>query len=428
MGALLLVLLFSFIVIRVPIAFSLGLAALVYTLIRGIDISMLIQRMVIGTDSWPLLAIPFFILAGETMNTGGVTSRLIKMSKAFVGHIRGGLGHVNVVASMIFAGMSGAAVADASALGTVLIPAMKKEERLPGAYAAAIVAAASTIGPIIPPSIPMVIYGLMAGVSVGNLFLGGFVPGFLMGGSLMVMIYIIARKRGYPAEKRASFKEMLLALQQGFFPLIMPLIILGGIIFGVFTPTEAAAVAVTYGMIVGGFIYRELKWKDLPGILLRSALQTSVVMIIIAFASYFGWLMALEQIPSLAAQFIAGFSRSPLVILVLINIFLLFVGMVMETLAAMLILIPVLVPITTALGISPLHFGLIMVLNLMIGLLTPPVAMCLYVVTGISGEPFEKIASETVPFLIPLLVVLALITVFPELVMFVPRLVMGSVS
>jgi C4-dicarboxylate transporter DctM subunit len=221
---------------------------------------------------------------------------------------------------------------------------------------------------------------------------------------------------------------MLLALQQGFFPLIMPLIILGGIIFGVFTPTEAAAVAVTYGMIVGGFIYRELKWKDLPGILLRSALQTSVVMIIIAFASYFGWLMALEQIPSLAAQFIEGFSRSPLVILVLINIFLLFVGMVMETLAAMLILIPVLVPITTALGISPLHFGLIMVLNLMIGLLTPPVAMCLYVVTGISGEPFEKIAAETVPFLIPLLVVLALITVFPELVLFVPRLVMGSVS
>lgn len=428
MGALLLALMFGFIIIRVPIAFSLGLAALIYTLIKGIDISMLIQRMVIGTDSWPLLAIPFFILAGETMNTGGVTSRLIKMSKAFVGHIKGGLGHVNVVASMIFAGMSGAAVADASALGTVLIPAMKKEEHLPGAYAAAIVASASTIGPIIPPSIPMVIYGLMAGVSVGNLFLGGFVPGFLMGGTLMVMIYIIAKKRGYPSEPRASFREMLLALKTGFFPLLMPLIILGGIIFGLFTPTEAAAVAVTYGFIVGGLIYKELKWKDLPGILLRSALQTAVVMIIIAFASYFGWLMALEQLPTMAAKFIEGFSANPLVILLVINIFLLFVGMVMETLAAMLILIPVLVPITTALGISPLHFGLIMVLNLMIGLLTPPVAMCLYVVTGISGEPFEKIAKETLPFLIPLLAVLALITIFPELVLFVPRLIMGSIN
>lgn len=335
---------------------------------------------------------------------------------------------MNVVASMIFAGMSGAAVADASALGTVLIPAMKKEEHLPGAYAAAIVASASTIGPIIPPSIPMVIYGLMAGVSVGNLFLGGFVPGFLMGGTLMVMIYIIAKKRGYPSEPRASFREMLLALKTGFFPLLMPLIILGGIIFGLFTPTEAAAVAVTYGFIVGGLIYKELKWKDLPGILLRSALQTAVVMIIIAFASYFGWLMALEQLPTMAAKFIEGFSVNPLVILLVINIFLLFVGMVMETLAAMLILIPVLVPITTALGISPLHFGLIMVLNLMIGLLTPPVAMCLYVVTGISGEPFEKIAKETLPFLIPLLAVLALITIFPELVLFVPRLIMGSVS
>jgi tripartite ATP-independent transporter DctM subunit len=428
MGILLLALMFGFIIIRVPICFSLGLAALVYTLIKGIDISMLVQRLVIGADSWPLLAIPFFILAGETMNTGGVTHRLIKTSKAFVGHIRGGLGHVNVVASMIFAGMSGAAVADASALGTVLIPAMKKEEHLPGAYAAAIVAAASTIGPIIPPSIPMVIYGLMAGVSVGNLFLGGFVPGFLMGGALMVMIYIIARKRGYPSEVKATWGERWVALKQGFFPLLMPLIILGGIIFGFFTPTEAAAVAVLYGFIVGALIYRELKWRDIPGILLRSALQTSVVMIIIAFASYFGWLTALEQLPSLAAKYISSLSTNPVVILIVINIFLFFVGMVMETLAAMLILIPVLVPITSSLGISPLHFGLIMVLNLMIGLLTPPVAMCLYVVTGISGEPFEKVAAETMPFLIPLIAVLALITFFPELVLFLPRLIMGSTS
>jgi tripartite ATP-independent transporter DctM subunit len=406
-----------------PIFFSLGLISLFYLMSHHEILLSVPQRLTMTADSFPLLAAPFFILMGNFMNTAGVTRRIFNFANCLVGHIKGGLGHANVVASMIFAGMSGAAVADAAGLGTIEIEAMK-EGGYDVDFSAAITAASSTIGPIIPPSLPMIIYGVLANTSVGGLFIGGIVPGALMALSLMVYVYIYARNKNYPHHPFPKFREFFKAFQEAFLSLLTPVILLGGIFSGIFTPTEAAAVAAFYALLLG-FFYRELKLADLPGIILHTIETNAVVMALVMTASLFGWVITRAQVPQMMGKFLIGISTNPLVILLILDLFLLFVGCFMEAIAAQMILIPILLPVVLRLGISPIHFGVIMVLNLMIGTLTPPIGVVLYVTARVADISFERIAKTTFPFLIPLLVVLLLITIFPKLVLFLPSVLLG---
>ncbi len=412
-----------FLVLGMPIFFSLGLISLFYLMSHHEVLLSVPQRLTLTADSFPLLAAPFFILMGNLMNTSGVTRRIFNFADCLVGHIKGGLGHANVVASMIFAGMSGAAVADAAGLGTIEIEAMKKAG-YDIDFSAAITAASSTIGPIIPPSLPMIIYGVLANTSVGGLFLGGVIPGILMGLSLMIYVYVYARNKNYPHHAFPTLREFSRAFQEAFLSLLTPVILLGGIFSGMFTPTEAAAVAAFYALLLG-FFYHELTLKDLPGIILQTIETNAVVMALVMTASLFGWVITRAQAPQMMGKFLVGISSSPLLILLIINLFLLFVGCFMEAIAAQMILIPILLPVVLKLGINPIHFGVMMVLNLMIGTLTPPIGVVLYVTAKVADISFEEVTRATLPFLVPLLIVLLLITLFPQLTMFLPRMLLG---
>lgn len=411
------------VVIGVPIAFGLGLAAVAGILAWGkVSLSLVPQRMFTGVDSFVFMAIPFFILAGELMTTSGILDRLLKFADALVGHIRGGLAHVNIVGSMVFAGISGSAVADAAALGAVLIPAMEKEYDID--FGSGVCAGASTIGPIIPPSIPMVIYALAAGgVSIAGLFLAGVIPGILMGLGMMAIAYGIARRRGYPVRPRLpSWRAFLVRLWQVIPALLMPVIIVGGILGGVFTPTEAAAVAVAYALLVGFLVTRELKWRDIPPALVRSAVTTSVVFMLIATANIVSWLLTTQQLPRLLGEFLRSVASSPWIFLLIVNIFLLVVGCLLDLSAAMIMFVPILAPIALSYGVNPLHFGFVVVLNLVIGLLTPPVGVCLFVAGGIAKISMERLVRAVWPFLLWQIVVLAAVTYFPAVSMTIPRL------
>jgi tripartite ATP-independent transporter DctM subunit len=410
-----------------PIAASMGLTAMLSFLALGTPnlLMMVPQRMYAGTTSFTLLAIPFFILAGNLMNTGGMTQRLVRFAQCLVGHIRGGLGHVTVVTNMIMAGMSGAAVADAVGTGNILIPAMEKAG-YPRVFSAALVGAASTIGPIIPPSIPFVIFGSMTGTSVGRLFLGGFVPGVLMGILLMITVAIISKRRGYPRERRASLQELLRATVQAAPAWGSPLIIIGGILAGIFTPTEAAAVASVYALAIGMFLYREISVADLPRILWETVRNSVQVMFIISAASIFGWLLIQQQIPTKMVEGLMALTSERWLVLLIVNIILLILGCFMEGIAIMLLTIPVFVPLVTRVGVDPVHFGVIMALNSMIGLLTPPVGMCLYAVSSISRVSIWPLAKELWPYIVALTVCLFLITYIPWLTVWIPNLVMGA--
>ena len=411
----------------IPIAISMGLTAVLSFLALGSSnlLMMVPQRMYAGTTSFTLLAIPFFILAGNLMNTGGITRRLVHFAQCLVGHIRGGFGHVTVVTNMIMAGMSGAAVADAVGTGNILIPAMEKAG-YPRVFSAALVGAASTIGPIIPPSIPFVIFGSMTGTSVGRLFLGGFLPGLLMGLLLMVTVAILAKRRGYPRALRATWRELLLATFYAAPAWGSPLIIIGGILIGVFTPTEAAAVASLYALIIGMFVYREIRISDLPRILWETVRNSVQVMFIIAAASIFGWLLIQQRIPTMVVEGLMALTSERWLVLLIVNIILLMLGCFMEGIAIMLLTIPVFLPLITRVGVDPVHFGVVMTLNLMIGLLTPPVGMCLYAVSSISKVGIWPLARELGPYIVALTVCLALITYIPGLVVWIPNLVMGA--
>jgi tripartite ATP-independent transporter DctM subunit len=420
--------LIAFLLLGTPVAVSLGLSGLAAFLLEQgtrMNVPMIAQRMMYGINNFLLLAIPLFILAARLMNTSGVTTRLFNFATTMVGFMPGGLGHANCVASLIFAGMSGAAVADAAGLGQVELKAMD-EAGYDREFAVAITAASSTIGPIFPPSIPMVIFGLVAGVSVGRLFLGGVVPGVLMTVALMTMVWMYARKRNYARAPFPTVGIVLKACSQAFLPLMTPVILLGGIWTGWFTPTEAAAVAVAYALILGTAIYRDLKWKDLVEAFIGTAKDTAAIGFIVTAASFYGWLLMRTGTPAAMAEAMLNFSRDPLILLLTINLFLLVVGCFFETIVAILILGPILMQVVTQVGIDPVHFGVIMVLNLMIGLLTPPFGVILFVMVQVGGLSFEKVVRCTLPFLIPLLVVLGMITFFPSLVTWLPNLVMSK--
>ncbi|MFO1035926.1 MAG: TRAP transporter large permease [Geminicoccaceae bacterium] len=419
---LLFVLVFGLILIGAPVAVALAGASLVFIMLSGQapDVVVL-HRMVNGVDSFPLLAVPFFILAGNLMNTAGITNRIFDFAKALVGWARGGLGHVNVGASVIFAGMSGAAVADAGGLGTIEIKAMK-DHGYDIDFAVGITAASSTIGPIIPPSLPMVIYGVMAGASIGQLFAAGFVPGLLMAVALMVMVAYYAHVRNYPRDARFSWGVLGRSFVHAFLSLMTPVIIIGGMMFGLFTPTEAAVAASAYALFLGAVVYRTLTWRRFLRVSFDTIETTAVVMFIVAAASIFAWILTSNRVTEQFADLILQWTRNPYLVLLLINLILLVVGCFLETIAAITILVPVFLPIITTLGIDPVHFGVVMVLNLMIGLLTPPVGMVLYVLSRVSGLPFERCVVAVAPFIVPLLIVLALITFIPQLTLWLPTL------
>jgi len=416
-----------FIMIGLPIAISMGLTAVIFFVVLGeIDaLCMVPARMYSSTTGFPLLAIPFFILVGNLMNTGGMTTRIFRFAQCLVGHIQGGLGHVNVVNSMIFAGMSGAAVADAAGIGMVEMEAMTKAG-FDRRFSAAVTAASSTIGPVIPPSIPFVIFGSITGTSVGRLFLGGFIPGFIMGIFMMITVYIISGRRGYPRERRATLREFLSSALNAWSALLCPLIIIGGILLGIFTPTEASVVAVIYALIVTLVVYKEITIKDLPRILWEALEHTIRVMFIISAAGIFGWLLIHQRVPEAVVKGLMTLSKNPWVILLIINIILLVLGCFMEGISIMLLTIPVFMPLITKIGIDPVHFGVVMTLNLMVGLLTPPVGMVLYAVSSVGKIPLWELASELKWYIVAIMASLGLITYIPGIVTWLPNLLMGT--
>ncbi|MEC9483678.1 MAG: TRAP transporter large permease, partial [Halomonas sp.] len=361
--------LFTLLAMGLPIAICLAGSCLIYVYLSGqVPDIVVAHRMINGVDSFPLLAIPFFILAGNLMNNGGITQRIFDFALALMGWMRGGLGHVNVGASIVFAGMSGAAVADAGGLGTIEIKAMR-DAGYDEEFAVGITAASSTIGPIIPPSLPMVIYGVMAGASVGQLFVAGLVPGLLMGIVLMVMIAILARRRGYKRDAAFALKTLRVTFARAFLSLMTPIIIVGGIISGMFTPTEAAIAAVIYALFLGMVVYRILTWRRLVQVSMETIETTAIILLIVAGASIFAWILTSNQVTEQVMGLFGPFADNPFMVLLLINLVLIVVGCFMETIAAITILVPVLLPVAVNAGVDPVHFGVIMVLNLMIGLL-----------------------------------------------------------
>ncbi|MEL6582713.1 MAG: TRAP transporter large permease [Pseudomonadota bacterium] len=386
------------------------------------DITLLYRNVYNGMDSTPLMAIPFFMLAGEMMNRGGITNRLVEFSQSLIGHFRGGLAHVNVLSSMLFAGMSGSAVADTSALGSMLIPAMEKQGYT-RKFAAAITAASSVIGPIIPPSGIMIIYAYVMEVSVKDLFAAGLVPGILVGLGLMLVTKIMADKYDFPvASERATWKESGQATLRAFFPLMTPVIILGCILSGVTTPTEASALAAAYALFVSIFILRSMTWRDVPDVLKRAALASAVVLLLVGAAMAFKTVVSLSRAPESMAGFVLSLSDNPLVLLFLINLLLFIVGMFLDAGPAIIILGPILGPIFVSLGVDPIHFAIIMSVNLTVGLATPPMGLVLFVASSVSGERVETISKAILPFLAVEVLVIFLITYVPAISLTVPRL------
>ncbi|MBU4427669.1 MAG: TRAP transporter large permease [Proteobacteria bacterium] len=419
-------LLFLFFIIRMPIAFAMGIsAAVAMYFFFNIPLTVAVQQMFTSNDSFPLLAVPFFMLAGALMESGGISRRLVNFDNALVGFIHGGLAHVTVVASMFFAGISGAAAADTAAVGTLMIPEMKKRG-YDGGFASAVQASAGSIGVIIPPSIPMVIYGVMSSTSIGALFLGGIGVGLLVGLSLMMVSYIISKKRGYLPEAGFSLPLILSTFKEALWALGMPIIIVGGIMSGIFTATESAVIATDYALIVGFFIYKELKINALPGIFIKAALISSLVMFIIANASVFGWVLAFEQIPQAITEVFLAITSNPIAMLLIINLLLLIVGTFIETASALIIFVPLLIPMIPHLGIDPVQFGVLVVLNLAIGMLTPPMGICLIVASSIARVSMDKVSRAVLPFVLIMIIDLLIVSFVPFFTTYIPRMFFGD--
>jgi len=406
--------------LNVPIAVALGVSTALSVLYSGLPLTIVVQRMVSSNDSFPLMAIPFFILAGSAMSQGGVSKRLVAFADSLFGWLTGGLGIVAQITGVFFSAISGSSAATTAAVGGVLFPEMEKRG-YDRSFSAAIIASAGETGIIIPPSVPMVVYGVIAGVSIGDLFLGGVVPGIIMGLSLCVLIYFLSKKKGYGGEKFKGFGNVLRTLKDASWGILMPVIILGGIYGGIFTPTEAAVVAVVYGLIVGFFIYKDLTISALPKIFLDTVIGTAVVMFIMNAAGLFSWMITREQFPMQVAAWVVSLSNDPVLFLMMINVMLLIVGCLLNASAAITILTPILVPIVITLGIDPVFFGVIMVTNLAIGCVTPPVGVDLFIASSISGTSLTKLSKSIFPFIIVLVVVQVIITYLPDLTMWLPR-------
>ncbi len=405
-----------------PVALSMGLSALVVVLLKGeTNPLVMAQRMFVGVDSLPLLAIPYFILAGALMEEGGISQRLVRFAATVIGHIRGGLGMVAVVASMIFAGISGSAAADTSAIGSIMMPAMIRRGYKRG-FVVVLQASAGTIGPIIPPSILMIIYGSMTGLSIGELFLAGFIPGVLVGLSLMGLTYYYALRDGYEGEPRATWRQTAAATGEALPAMALPVFIIGGILGGIFTATEAGVVAVIYALIVGFFVYRELKLKELPRILASAAMTSFGLLFIVANAAMFGWVLAREEFPRRTVGFLTSLTTDPNVILVLIILFLLLVGCFVETISAMIILVPMLFATGAAYHFHPIHFAMVIVILLLIGTITPPVGILLYLAAAMTKTPISETLKYIFPFVIAMLLVVILVAWVPQVSLFVPNL------
>jgi TRAP-type transport system large permease protein len=416
-----LIALFGFILLNVPIAFALVLTTIVLMLFKGsVSPEIIAQSLVRGVDNFPLMAIPFFMLAGELMNVGGISKRIVLFSKALLGHVTGGLGYVTVLASMLFAGVSGSAVADTTAIGSIMLPVME-DQGYDKKKSVTLIAAAGCIGPIIPPSIPMIVLGVTASVSIVKLFLGGLIPGILIGLALMAVWYFHAKKHGYKTDKRASAKEVLHNTKEAIWALILPVIILGGIVSGIYTPTEAAVIAVVYALIVGMFIYKELKFKHFKEIFITTAKGTATVMLVVGAATSAAYMITVAQIPQMLATALLSVSDNVLVIMLLINILLLLVGCVMDLTPALLILVPILYPIAERFGLDPVYFGVVIVVNLCIGLITPPVGTVLFVACGLSKLSMKVLTKPILAFIGVMISVQLLITYFPALITFVPQ-------
>ncbi len=407
-----------------PLFVLLGLAGWAYAALAGVPGIVVPQRIAMAANSFPLLAAPFFILMGNVMNAAGITERIFTFARALTGWLRGGLCHANITASVIFAGMSGSAVADAGGLGTVEIKAMREAGYDPGT-AAAVTAASATIGPIIPPSLPMVIYGVMAETSIGGLFLGAVVPGLLMAAALMLLVAATARRRGLPREPFPGVRALARAAREALWALLAPVLLLAGMLGGVFTPTEAAAVAAFYALLVGLLVYREFRLADLPRLLVDTLETTGVVMALVMTASLFAWCLSVSRLPQAVSAALVDGIGDPLLFLLLLNLVLLVVGCFMEAIAAILLLVPIFVPPALALGVDPVQLGVVFVLNLMIGTITPPVGVVLFVTANVARLPFETVARAVLPYLVPLLLVLLAITLLPPLTTWLPGLVLG---
>lgn len=412
-------------ILNVPVAFCLMISSAITIFSQGIPLVSVIQRAVTATDSFTLLAIPFFMLAGNLMGAGGISTRLIKFANALVGWIRGGLAHVNVLTSMLFAGITGAAVADTSAVGAMIIPAMK-EDGYGDAFTVAVTCSSSVIGVIIPPSIPFVLYGVISGVSIGKLFLGGLIPGVIIGLSQMGISYYIAKKYNYGTVRKFSPRLLWEAFKDSFAALLTPVIILGGIMLGIVTPTEAAVIATIYALLIGLFVYKELAFKDLPKIMIESAKTTATVMFMIAGAYLFGWVVTNAQLPQKIIVLVTSLTNSKMIVTLML-IFVYFIcGLFLDLSAGIILLCPIFLPLVNAVGIDPLFFGIVTVIALGIGLTTPPVGACLFIACKIGDIPLEKGAKATLPFIAAFLIILLFFVLFPNVVTFLPNALMAT--
>ena len=406
----------------VPIYFSFGLTATFACILGRLPLEVVAQRLMIGMDSFVLLAVPGFILAGEIMVQGGISKRIVDFSNAVVGHLKGGLTMVTVLTSMIIGGIAGSAVAETAATASIMVPSLVKE-KYPKEFAAALVGTAGPVGNIIPPSIPMVVYSLVSGLSLLDLFLAGYLPGVIIGFSLMSYCYLVCKKRGYGrATTRFSVGNLLIAFKRSILALLIPVVIVGGIVTGVFTPTESAMIAVVYSLIITIHIYKEMNWAGIPRILLTTAKASAKLVMIMGAGSVFSYISINEGIPELFKNFMIGVSSNKYVILLILNVIFIFAGCLIDILVATIIFVPVLIPLQQALGLDPLHIAMIFIINLSIGLLTPPVGYSLYVASAISGVSVEKVARYAVPFVLIMFGILGLMTIFPQLTVAVPRL------
>ncbi|HUT72723.1 MAG TPA: TRAP transporter large permease [Desulfatiglandales bacterium] len=405
-----------------PIAMCLGVAALAGILYASTDLLVILpQRCLASIDSFPLLAIPLFILAGQIMGSGGIARRIVNLAMLFVGRIRGGLGMVSILATMLFSGISGSSSADTAAIGSITLPAMKKRG-YPKKFATSLVAAAGGTASLVPPSIDFIVIGVVANISIGGLFAAGFLPGAVNGAAIMALVYYYGWKLDLPLEPKIPFKEQLKIVLDGVLSLFMAVIILGGILGGIFTPTEASAVAVVYGLIISLVVYREIKLSDIPKILIRASEITGVVMLVLGMASIFSFVLTFERIPHLIGEFIVNYAGNWIVFVIFVNILFLFLGMIMDGLAALIVLMPIIVPAAVKLGMEPIHIGILCANNIGISMISPPVGVCLYVACGLSDLPLEDIIKPMLPFLLVLLGTLVIISYVPAITLFVPRM------